>query len=144
MSGANPEPRDSTSIRILIADDHAMVRTGLRMILEDEPGMEVVGEAADGTEALHLASTLLPGIILADITMPPPDGIELTRILRRDLAQVRTILITLHEDGDMLRDGMGAGASGFVVKRSGPAELLRAIRAVAAGETYIDQNLRNP
>jgi DNA-binding NarL/FixJ family response regulator len=131
--------------RILIADDHALVRAGLRMILETEPDLVVVGEAPGGAEALLLAQALAPAVLLADIMMPPPDGIELTRILYRDLPQIRVILVTLHEDGNMLHDGLAAGAAGYVAKRSGPDELLAAIRAVAAGQTYVDRNLRrNP
>ena len=120
-------------IRVLIADDHALVRSGLCMILEDEPGMEVVGEAADGTHALRLALDLLPTIVLADISMPPPDGIELARLLCRDAPGVKTIMVTMHEDREMLLDAWAAGAAGFVVKRSGADELVQAIRQVAAG-----------
>jgi two-component system response regulator NreC len=130
-------------IRVLIADDHAMVRSGLRMILEDEPGMEVVGEAGDGARALELVMALLPTILLADISMPPPDGIELARLLHLEAPRVKTILVTMHEDAEMLQDARAAGAAGFVVKRSGADELLRAIRRVAAGERYLDALLRD-
>ncbi|MGE5602728.1 MAG: response regulator transcription factor [Nitrososphaerales archaeon] len=142
MSGPSVDERDDGEVRIVIADDHALVRAGLRMMLEDEPDMEVVGEAADGAQALGLALALAPTVVLADISMPPPDGIELARRLSRDLPGVKTIMVTMHEDADMLRDALAAGAAGYVAKRSGPDEMLRAIRAVAAGEIYIDRNLR--
>lgn len=129
-------------IRVLIADDHALVRTGLRMILEDEPDMEVVGEAGNGVRALAMALTLLPAVLLADISMPPPDGIELARLLCRDAPGVRTIVVTMHEDEEMVRDAWAAGAAGFVLKRAGPDELLAAIRKVARGGRYLDAALR--
>jgi DNA-binding NarL/FixJ family response regulator len=138
---ARVEPQNGV-ITVLIADDHAMVRTGLRMILEDEPNIQVVGEAGDGGQALALASRLLPVVVLADISMPPPDGIELARVLCRDVPSVRTIVVTMHEDKQMLRDALAAGAAGYVVKRSGPGQLLRAIREVAAGGVYIDELFR--
>ncbi len=143
MKAAQPDDNHGARIRILIADDHALVRTGLCMILEDEPDMEVVGEAGDGVRALELALALLPTVVLADFSMPPPDGIELVRLLCRDAPGVRTIIVTMHEDGQMVQDAFAAGAAGFVLKRSGPGELLRAIRHVAAGEKYFDTRLRN-
>jgi two-component system, NarL family, response regulator NreC len=130
------------TIRVLIADDHALVRTGLCMILEDEPGMEVVGEAADGAEALELALELRPSVVLADVSMPPPDGIELARLLRRKLPATKTIIVTMHEDDEVARDALAAGAAGYVIKRSGPQELTRAIRQVMAGEIYLAENMR--
>lgn len=131
-----------TTVRVLIADDHALVRAGLRMMLEDEPDLEVVGEASDGAEALTMTLALQPTIVLADVSMPPPDGIELTRLLRRDVPDVKTIVVTMHEDAEMLRDALAGGAAGYVLKRSGPVELLAAIRAAAAGERYVDRQWR--
>lgn len=128
-------------IRILIADDHSMVRMSLCMVLEDERGFEVVGEAENGAQALDLAHALQPTIVLADIRMPPPDGIELARLLSRDLPFVRTIVISMHEDAGTVRDALAAGAAGYVLKRSGPFELIEAIRRVATGEIYLDQEL---
>lgn len=141
MTLAPLDPPAGESIRILIADDHALVRTGLRMILEDEPGFEVVGEAANGARALELAFALMPTILLADISMPPPDGIELARLLCQDDCPVKTIMVSMHEDAGLLREALAVGVWGYVAKRSGPAEMIRAIRAVAAGEIYIDRNL---
>jgi DNA-binding NarL/FixJ family response regulator len=129
-------------IRVLIADDHALVRSGLRMLLEDEAGVEVVGEAGDGAQALVLAKRLLPTVILADISMPPPDGIELARLLCRDLPAIKTIIVSMHEDPGTVEDALNAGAAGYVVKRSGPSELLQAIRDVAGGRPYLDTCVR--
>ncbi len=143
MNAAEPDESHGARIGVLIADDHAMVRTGLCMILEDEPDMEVVGEAGDGVRALELALALLPTVVLADFSMPPPDGIELVRLLCRDAPGVRTIVVTMHEDRAMAQDAFAAGAAGFVLKRSGPGELLRAIRCVAAGGKYLDSHLRD-
>ena len=129
-------------IRVLIADDHALVRAGMRMILETEPDMAVVGEAPDGTEALRLASSLLPTVVLADISMPPHDGIELARLLRRDLPGIKTLVVSMHEDPDIVRDALAAGAAGYVLKRSGPLALIEGIREVVAGECYVDEEIR--
>jgi two-component system response regulator NreC len=129
-------------IRVLIVDDHAMVRTGLRMILEDEPDIDVVGEAADGKRALELALRVRPTVVLADVSMPPPDGIELARLLRRDLPGTKTLLVSMHEEEVVVRSGLAAGAAGYVAKRSGPDELLVALRSVAQGTIYVDQKLR--
>ncbi len=142
VSNFSSDANEVEPIRVLIADDHALVRTGLRMLLEDEPGMEVVGEAPDGARALELALALLPTVVLADISMPPPDGIELARLLGHAAPGVKTIMVTMHEDEEMLRDAWAAGAAGFVIKRSGPDELLLAIRRAAAGERHLDAALR--
>lgn len=141
MSQPAPLPRNGRAIGVLIADDHAMVRAGLRMLIEDEPGLEVVGEAQDGAEALRLAHALRPTIVLADLRMPPPDGIELARLLARDLPEMRTIVVSMHEDRATVADALAAGAAGYVIKRSGPDELIAAIRSVAAGGRYLDQQL---
>jgi DNA-binding NarL/FixJ family response regulator len=132
----------ASSVRILIADDHALIRTGLRMILQLEPDIDVVGEAKDGTQALELVLSLQPSIVLADITMPPPDGIELARLLRNDAPHVKTIIVTMHEELAMVRGAFAAGAAGYVIKRSGPDELINAIHTVRAGEIYVDPELR--
>jgi DNA-binding NarL/FixJ family response regulator len=123
-------------IRVLLADDHAMVRTGLRMIVEDEEDMVVVGDAEDGAEALRLAEEAQPAVLLADLHMPAPDGIELARLLREVSPQVRTIIVSAHEDTEIMREALAAGAVGYVVKRLGPTVLIDAIRAAADGKVY--------
>jgi two-component system, NarL family, response regulator NreC len=125
------------SIRILIADDHGVMRAGLRAVLEDEPDLQIVGEATNGEEALHLASQLQPDIILLDIGMPGIDGIEVTRRLRRLAPQTQALILTVYEDERLLSEAIQAGASGYVIKRALEEELLSAIRAVSRGDMYI-------
>jgi DNA-binding NarL/FixJ family response regulator len=105
-----------------------MVRATLRMVLEDEPDLLVVGEAADGAAARELVHELRPEVLLADMRMPPPDGIELARLLCREAPDVRTIIVSAHEDAALVREALAAGAVAFVAKRAGPEELLEAIR----------------
>jgi two-component system, NarL family, response regulator NreC len=142
VSENHREGSENGVIRVLIADDHALVRSGMRMLLEDEPGFEVVGEAADGAQALELARALRPSVLLADVSMPPPDGIELTQLLSREAPHIRTIVVTMHENDAVLREAVAAGAWGYVVKRSGPLELIDAIRAVTGGRKHLDRLLR--
>jgi two-component system, NarL family, response regulator NreC len=124
-------------IQILIADDHGVMRAGLRALLEDEPEMQVVGEAASGEDALHLASRYLPDIVLLDIGMPGMDGIETTRRLKKDLPQIRILILSVYEDESLLREAVRAGASGYVIKRAAEEELIAAIQAVSRGDMYI-------
>ncbi|OGO68976.1 MAG: hypothetical protein A2Z49_06320 [Chloroflexi bacterium RBG_19FT_COMBO_56_12] len=125
------------SIRILIADDHGVIRGGLRAILEDEPGFEVIGEANDGEEALHLVSELRPDIVLLDIAMPGIDGIECTRRLTMMYPQIHVLILTVYEDESLLREAIRAGASGYVIKRAAEEELIAGIQAVSRGDMYI-------
>jgi two-component system response regulator NreC len=106
-------------------------------MLEDEPDMVVVGEAGDGREALALTDELTPDVILLDISMPPPDGIEVARRLRAKGAPVRVLMLTMHEDPDLVREAREAGATGYLLKRAAADDLVVAIRTVAAGNSYI-------
>jgi two-component system response regulator NreC len=126
-------------IRILIADDHSFIRTGLRTILQSQPDVQVVGEAADALEAIQLAKELNPDVLLTDISMPglTGGGIEVTRRIRVLLPDVAVLILTVHEDETLLREAIQAGASGYVVKRAAEAELISAVQAVAHGDMYI-------
>ncbi len=124
-------------IRILIADDHGVMRAGLRAMLEDEPDHEVVGEAASGEEALRLANLHQPDILLCDIGMPGMDGIEVTRQLKQQNTHTQVLILSVYEDGSLLREAIKAGASGYIIKRAVEDELLAAIRAVSRGDMYI-------
>jgi two-component system response regulator NreC len=123
--------------RILIADDHGVLRAGLRALLKAEPELEVVGEAADGAEALRLAGALRPDIVLMDISMPDCGGIEATRRLRALLPDVRVLILTVHDDKSMVQEAIQAGAAGYILKRAAESELVNAIQAVSRGDMYV-------
>jgi two-component system, NarL family, response regulator NreC len=125
------------SIRILIADDHGVLRAGLRALLSAEPDLEVVGEAADGNDILSLASELRPEVVLLDISMPGLSGIEVTRRLKEILPDARVLILTFHEDESLLQEAIRAGAAGYIVKRAAESELIDAIRAVWRGDLYV-------
>jgi DNA-binding NarL/FixJ family response regulator len=124
------------SIRILLADDHGVVRKGLRFLLESQPGMEVVGEAADGRDAVRLAETVSPDIVIMDIAMPMLNGIEATaQILRRN-ARLGVIILSMHADEDYLLSALNAGAKGYLLKDSADEDLVGAIHAVLRGTPF--------
>jgi two-component system response regulator NreC len=124
-------------LRVLIADDHGVLRAGLRALLKTEEDLQVVDEAADGDTALRLASRLRPDIVLLDLSMPGPGGIEVTRKLKEMLPAARVLILTVHEDETLLREALKAGASGYIIKRAVESELISAIRAVSRGEIYV-------
>ncbi len=124
-------------IRVLLADDHRMMREGIRAILEREPDIEVVGEAADGREAVRLATKLCPDVVVMDVSMPLLNGIEATRRIRRDCPEVRVLVLTVHDSQEYVTQLLTAGANGYLVKRAGGQELLRAIHTVARGEVFL-------
>jgi two-component system response regulator NreC len=125
------------SIRILIADDHGVLRAGLRALLSAEPDLEVLGEAADGEEALRLSSEINPEVVLLDISMPDSSGIEVTRRLKKMLPEAQVLILTVHEDETLLQEAIEAGAAGYIVKRAAESELIDAIRAVSRGDLYV-------
>ncbi len=126
------------TLRILISDDHGLLRAGLRTWLDAQPGLQVVGEASDGAEVLRLARELHPDVVLMDISMPGPGGgIGATRQVCEQVPGVRVLILTMHEDEDLLREALRAGAAGYLVKRTVQTELIDAIRAVARGDLYI-------
>ncbi len=130
-------------IRVVLADDQALVRGGFRALLDARGDIEVVGEAADGREALALARRLLPDVILMDIRMPGLDGLEATRQIAADphLAAVRIVILTTFELDEYLFDALRFGASGFLVKDTEPADLVTAVRVVAAGDSLLSPRL---
>lgn len=124
-------------IRIVIADDHGVLRGGLRALLNAEADLRVIDEAADGEAAIQLASKLRPDVVLLDLTMPGPGGIEVTRRLKQLLPSVHVLVLTVHEDESLLREAIAAGAEGYIIKRAAESELISAIHAVCRGELYV-------
>jgi DNA-binding NarL/FixJ family response regulator len=125
------------TIRILVCDDQALVRSGFQMILEAQPDIEVVGEAEDGREAIVLANRLLPDVILMDVRMPTLDGVEATRRLVAQGTEARVLILTTFDLDEYVYDAIRAGASGFLLKDVRPAQLVEAIRVVAAGDALL-------
>jgi DNA-binding NarL/FixJ family response regulator len=124
-------------IRVLIADDQALLRGGFRLILDAQPDLEVVGEASDGTEALRLAEELAPDVVLMDVRMPELDGIEATRRLSEREGAPKIVMLTTFDTAEVVYDAMLAGASGFLVKDLPPEQLASGIRTVAAGDALL-------
>jgi DNA-binding NarL/FixJ family response regulator len=129
-------------IGVLVVDDHALVRDGLKRVIADQPDMVVVGEASNGGEAVAEAQRHMPLILLLDVSMPGSDGIAVAQTLNATCPEVRVIAVTRHTDDVFVAKMFRAGAAGYVLKQSPTAELLRAIRAVAAGNQYTDSALR--
>lgn len=126
------------TIRLLIADDHVLFRKGLCQALAQEPDLDVVGEAADGNEAITKAAALKPDVIVMDLSMPVLGGIEATRQIRRQQPDVAVLILTAYDDDDNLLAAMAAGASGYVLKDVAPSELAEAVRACARGDGYLN------
>jgi DNA-binding NarL/FixJ family response regulator len=122
-------------IRVLLADDHMIVRTGIRHVLESEPGFEVVGEAANGAEALSLAAKLHPDVVVLDISMPDVSGLELAARLS-DTGGTRVLILSMHNNPEYVLESVRAGAHGYLLKDTAATELRTAIRAVCQGESY--------
>jgi DNA-binding NarL/FixJ family response regulator len=132
---------DSKSIRVLIADDHGVVRKGLRLQLEQYEGVEVVGEAAHGREAVNMAELLDPDLIIMDIGMPNLNGIEATaRIVKRN-PKTGVIILTMHADEEYLLRALNAGAKGYLLKESADVDLLRAVQAVSEGKSFFSPSI---
>ncbi|MDQ3634596.1 MAG: response regulator transcription factor [Acidobacteriota bacterium] len=125
-------------IRIIIAEDHETVREGLKMIIESQADLEVVGEAGDGREAIRLAEELKPDIVLMDVSMPVLNGLVASATLQRIMPEVKILTLTRHTDEAYLQELLQAGVAGYILKQSASTELLRAIRAVVAGDKYLD------
>jgi DNA-binding NarL/FixJ family response regulator len=124
-------------IRILLADDHALVRHGFRMILAAQPDMEIAGEAGNGRDAVELAQKLKPDVVVMDVAMPELNGIEATRRIIELAPRARVLALSMHKDAVYVREILRAGARGYLLKDSADADLLAAVRAVAKGEGYL-------
>lgn len=128
-------------IRILIADDHGVLRAGLRVLLNAEPDMEVVGEAGDGSEAIDKVSELQPDVILLDITMPNVSGLQAIGHIKKKCPACKVLMLTMHDDESYLRAALRAGASGYALKKAADTELLSAIRSAHRGEIFLHPSL---
>lgn len=140
---ANGRPNRIVSIKVLLADDQAMVRSGFRLILESQPGMTVVGEAGDGATAITLARQLRPDVSLIDIRMPELDGIEVTRALAGPAVKdpLRVVIVTTFDTDEYVYGALQAGAAGFLLKDAGPSLLIEAVRAAHAGDALISPSV---
>ena len=130
-----------TQIRILLVDDHPLLRQGIRKVLEFEPEMKVVGEAGTGEEALKLARNLQPLIIIMDINLPDISGIETTRLIKTELPDTKVLALTIHDNDEYVVQMVRAGATGYILKDVDPGGLVKAVRAAAAGESYLSPSI---
>ena len=130
-----------SEIRLLLVDDHEVVRTGLRMLLESQADMVIVGEASTGSQAIAMAQELSPQVVVMDITLPDISGIEATRRLKQLFPEMAIVALTIHEDEQYFFEMLKAGATGYVPKRAAPEDLISAIQAAYAGEVYIYPSL---
>lgn len=127
--------------RILLADDHAVVRQGFARILEGQEDLEVVGEAADGREAVQMANQLKPDVVIMDVSMPELNGIEATRRLQKDNPRIRILALSMHKENVFVREILRAGAAGYLLKDAIDEELITAVRAVSGGEGYLSPSV---
>jgi DNA-binding NarL/FixJ family response regulator len=130
------------TIRILLVDDHPIVRQGLKTLLEGRSGWEVIGEASDGAEAVEKAKELNPDVMVLDVTMPRMNGLEACRVLRRQAPQLEILFVTQHDSPQMMREAMDAGARGYVVKSNAARDLLAAVEAVSQHRVFTALNAR--
>ena len=131
-------------IRIIIADDHHLIRQGLRQLLEREPDIQVVAEAKDGQDALAAVGRLRPDVVVMDVEMPGINGIEATGRIRTDFPEIQVVMLSMHSDPALVRRALDNGAKGYVLKKSISMELVRAIRTVCRGVTYHAQTIEQP
>ena len=129
------------AIKVLIADDHAIVRAGLRTLITSESDLELLGEATGGLESIEKVHELNPDVLVLDISMPDLDGIEVIRALKQELSQCAILILTVHEDEALLREAIRIGAAGYIIKHAAESELIAAIRSVYRGELYVHPKL---
>jgi two-component system response regulator NreC len=127
--------------RVLITDDHAIVRAGLRTIVQSEPTLELVGEAAGGYEAVELVKQFKPDVLLLDLSMPDMDGLAVTKELKPLFPEMHILILTIHDDQALVREAIKAGASGYILKRAAESELVSAITVLMRGDMYVDPSL---
>ena len=134
-------PARTHKIRVMIADDHAILRAGLKMLVNAQPDMEVISEASDGEKAVQVARETRPDVALLDLTMPRVGGMQALQQMARNCSETRVLVLTMHDDPAYLRSALAAGAAGYLLKRAVDAELLAAIRAVSSGGIFVDPRL---
>lgn len=128
-------------IRILLADDHTLLRSGLRLLLEQQADLMVVGEASNGMEAIQMCQSQQPDLLILDLSMPGINGLDAMRIIKQTCPQTRILIMTMHEDVDYLRQGLKRGASGYLLKKAADNDLLAAVHAIYDGEIYIHSSM---
>jgi len=129
------------SVRLLLVDDHAVLRAGLRMLLSADPELQIVGEAETGSEGVRMAEELRPDVVLMDISMPDMNGIEATKVIKEQHPEIAVLALTMHEDDQYFFEMLAAGASGYVPKRAAPNDLISAIHAVRDGGMFLFPSL---
>jgi len=142
--GLDPEAEDLMTIRILVVDDHPVVRHGLKSLLDGRPGWQVVDEAGDGVEAVEKATQLRPDVVVIDITMPKMNGLEACRLIRQAVPDCEILVVTQHDSPQMIREAMGAGAKGYVVKSNAARDLLAAVEAVSKHRIFAAMGKQPP
>lgn len=133
----------SSKIRVLIADDHTIVRSGVRLLLETETDIEVIGDVNNGRDAIRMTEELLPDVVLMDIAMPEIDGLEATRQIKTKFPETKILVLTMHRTDDYFFEMLNAGAAGYVLKAADPEELIRAVRVIARGEVYLYPSMQS-
>ncbi len=128
-------------IRVLIADDHAVVRTGLRALISAESTFSLVGEASGGVEAVELTRQLQPDVLVLDISMPDLDGISVTSRIKKQFENVHVLILTVHEDEALVKEAIRCGASGYIIKNAAESELISAIKIIMRGDMYVDPSV---
>jgi DNA-binding NarL/FixJ family response regulator len=131
----------TNTIRVLLADDHTLVRAGIRALLEKIPGVEVAGEAGDGREVLDLIKTHQPDVVLLDISMPGLNGLQTLARITRDFPQVRVVILSMHHNDEYVLQALKSGVSGYLLKRAATAELAAAVKTVVGGEVYLSREI---
>ncbi len=134
----------SRRLTVLLVDDHALVRRGFRRLLEDDPEISVVGEAGDGKQAVRLAIELEPAVTVMDCALPEISGIEATRRIREKLPRAQILMLSMHAEETLVRQALDAGAQGYILKNAADLDLIRAVKAIAAGKQVLDPTLAKP